>query len=218
MSTFQKRLLTEVRELCRQLFDRRVLLVREQKLVSDEAKKSIEGLLLQIDRLTDLNPFPEETAVDDSPLKKLKASLADPDNEASDGETIVMNWVQTVVPAASEDEAAIAEETEISAINDQMLGLTGDIRKAIDRNRPRLMLSNPSYNRKDYIAARNDFTLVRDTYDKRLTSGRITANVEDCSRVMRTIIPAINASTASTYPTTIQDAADFMRDRIFVIT
>jgi hypothetical protein len=34
---------------------------------------------------------------------------------------------------------------------------------------------------------------------------------------MRTIIPAIDAATGTTYPTTIQDAADFMRDRIFII-
>lgn len=218
MSNFQNRLLTKVGALCRQVFDARVALAREGSRVSEKAKEDVYVLLLDYDRLCALSPFPEEYAVDQTPLEQLREALEDTEGDPMANEEILLNWVRGIAPApeASFVENRLPPPVVISPINQRMLDATARLRAAIDASRGRLLTSDP-YDFKSYRAARNDFTLSRAAYDKSLTDGRVTANVEDASRVERKLIPAIVAADGAGFPNTIQAAADFMRDRIFVV-
>lgn len=65
--------------------------------------------------------------------------------------------------------------------------------------------------------ARNDFTRARAAYDRRLTTGSISATVEDAVRVERRLTPAIAEATGANFPDAIQAAAAFISDRLFII-
>lgn len=220
MSNFQNRLLTKVGALCRQVFDARVAQAREGSRVSEKAKEDVYVLLLDYDRLCALEPFPEEYAVDQTPLEQLRAALEDAEGDPATNEEVLLNWVRAVAPSpeASFVENALPSPPRISPINQRMLDATARVRIAIDASRGRLLDSSDPYDFKSYRAARNDFTLTRAAYDKRLTDGSVTANGEDASRVERTLTPAIASADGAGFPDAIQAAADFIRDRIFVVT
>ncbi|MEM6770813.1 MAG: hypothetical protein AAF597_09540 [Bacteroidota bacterium] len=220
MSTFRERLLPQVSTLCAQLFAHRLTQVREQQLVSDKAKTDLALLVLFYEQLFDLEPFPAEPDVDVNPLNQLKADLATDGNDHDASEVILLNWVRGVtqkpdpVPADEKDMAALS----ISPINQRMLDATARLRSTIDKSRSRLLLSGDHYDRVEYVAARNAFTLARATYDRRLQTNGITATVDDCAKAEGPLHNDIDTATGASFPGAIQAAADFMEARIFVIT
>jgi len=110
-----------------------------------------------------------------------------------------------------------ADPTTIAPINQRMLDATARLRRSIDASRVRLLRSGDRYDRAAYTGARNDFTLARAAYDRRLQNNTTTPTVEDARRAESELDSAISGATGATFPDAIQAAADFMSERTFVL-
>lgn len=218
MSSFREQLLTDVSGLCQRLYESRQAVVRTQRLVSDESKRNILLLIFQLNQLREMVPFPEKTEVDLAPLEKLKIDVA---AEGSDKQAIqdaLMEWAKNVQSNGTPRDAVVAEESPEapSPINQRMIDNLSVLRSSIDKSRLRLLRNHDPYDKDEYVAARNDFTLARAVYQERLTLNQITATNEEAARIEQVIIPAVNEATGATFPDTIQAGADFMSNKIFV--
>lgn len=222
MPTFRETLLADVSDVCRQLYEHRLATVREQALVSEKAKQDVTTLINQLHELFILDPFPEAATLDASPIAELKSSLAQADGDRDAVEEKLMSWVRqtTPVPQAPAEGQAEAVTAAIAAstspINQRMIDGLAAYRSAIDRSRVRLLRDRDRYDRKEYTAARNAFTLARSAYAGRLRLNQVEATNEDCARLEQELIPAVVQSTGATFPAAIQAGADFMSARIFV--
>lgn len=216
MSTYRNKLLAEVCGLCQQLLDLRLALVRTQDRVSDTARKNALELQDGYVRIYTLDPFPDEGEVDESPLAQLKTALSDPDHDAEDREQILLDWLQTIAPLPAESTTDDAASPSISPLNQRMLDATFAMRSTIDATRARLMQANDYYDRAAYKASRNDFTLLRATFDRQLQNDQANISVVDAVRAETKLTPAIETATGANFPKTIQDAADFMRGLTYV--
>lgn len=217
MSNYRERLLAEVCTLCRQLFELRLARTRTQDRVSGTARTNAVSILDGFDRIIILAPFPGEGSVDESPLSQLKTAIANPDHDPEDRERILIDWLNGVAPAGAPAEAEKADPATIAPINQRMLDATARLRRSIDASRVRLLRSGDRYDRAAYTAARNDFTLARAAYDRRLQNNTITPTVEDASRAESELNAAISGATGTTFPGAIQAAANFMSKRTFVL-
>jgi hypothetical protein len=218
MSSFREQLLTDVSGLCQRLYESRQAVVRTQRLVSDESKRNILLLIFQLNKLREMDPFPDKTEVDLAPLEQLKADI---DEEESDKQAIqdaLMEWAKNVhANDITRDAAASDESTEApSPINQRMIDNLSVLRSSIDKSRIRLLRNHDPYDKEAYVAARNAFTLARAVYQERLTLNQITATNEEAARMEQVIIPAVDEATGATFPGTIQAGADFMSKNIFV--
>jgi len=218
MSSFREQLLTDVSGLCQRLYESRQAVVRTQRLVSDESKRNILLLILQLNQLREMDPFPKKTEVDLAPLEKLKTDVA---AEGSDKQAIqdtLMEWVKNVQSNGSPRVVAASEAPPEppSPINQRMIDNLSVLRSSIDKSRIRLLRNRDPYDKDEYVAARNAFTLARAVYQERLALNQITATNEEAARIEQVIIPAVNEATGATFPETIQAGADFMSKKIFV--
>jgi hypothetical protein len=220
MSTFKNRLLTDLSGLCRELFSRRLQLVRQQQLVSEKAKEDIRQLILELHALSMLEPFPREEEADLSPLEELKASLADTDNDPEGSQEVLMAWVKDFRPpqvaAMGRPSSSSSEKgSGTKPVNQRMIDGVNTLRSTIDKTRTRLMLDGESYDRQAYVAARNEFTLAQSVYTERLQFNHIICTNEELSRVERVLLPGIDEADGDGFPDSIQVAADFMAQASF---
>lgn len=216
MSSFKERLLTQVSGLCEQLFTQRIKLVRTQQLVSDKSKEDIRLLILELDTLRHLDPFPDEAGVDESPLEQLKADLANTDDPPEDGQEILMNWVKAFRPAeVNSDNGAPAGAT--APLNQRMIDSLANLRSTIDKSRIRLLRARDRYDRPAYTAARNAFTLSRAVYTERLRLNQVSCTNAEVATLEQELTSDVEAATGSNFPDTIQAAADFMATRVFAV-
>lgn len=215
MSNFRKQLLTDVSSLCRELFVRRLARVKEQELVSDKSKADILVLIVELDQLRRLDPFPKKADLDVSPLEQLKTALADPDHDDESGQQLLLDWVKATRPEANLPADGGVPEGATTPINQRMIDGLASVRTTIDRTRVRLMLAGDDYDRPAYTAARNAFTLAREIYAERLRLNQIDCNNEDCSTLEKVLKAAIKDADGSGFPYSIQAVADFMEERTF---
>lgn len=217
MSSFRERLLTEVSGLCEQLFTRRIELVRSQQLVSEKSKEDIRLLILELDTLRHLDPFPNEAGVDRTPLEQLKVDLANADDSSDEGnQQVLMDWVKAFRPApAPATNGAQEEVTPI--LNQRMIDGLAELRSAIDKTRVRLLRERDRYDRPAYTAARNAFTLSRATYAERLRLNQVSCTNEEVATLEQKLTPDVEEAKGSNFPDTIQAAADFMATRVFAV-
>jgi len=201
MPSFREKLLTEVTGICQQLYERRLALVKTQALVSESAKQDVIKLVVRLNRLREITPFPSEQYTDMTTLKKLKTDIA-----AADGDQFA---VQKVSPDYEEQEAT-------SPINQRMIDDLATFRAKIDSTRLNLMMKGDSPDLEAYTAARNAFTLSRAVYDERLKLNQISATNADCSQMEQVLIPAVRDATGATFPGAIQAGADFISNKLFV--
>jgi hypothetical protein len=218
MSSFREQLLTDVSGLCQQLYQSRQAVVQTQKLVSDDSKRAILLLIFQLNQLREMDPFPSETEVDLTSLEKLKTDIAAEDSDKQAIQDALMEWAKNVHANGTPRVVTASEEsTEApSPINQRMIDNLSVLRSAIDKSRLRLLRNRDPYDKDEYVAARNAFTLARAVYQERLTLNQITATNEEAARIEQVIIPAVNQATGATFPETIQAGADFMSKKIFV--
>jgi hypothetical protein len=217
MPSFREQLLTDVSGLCQLLYESRQAVVRTQQLVSDESKQDIILLILQLNQLRVMDPFPEETEMDLAPLEKLKADIAAEDSDKKAIQSALMDWAKDV--QSSTTPVAVAAERGLkipSPINQRMIDNLSVLRSRIDKTRLRLLRNRDPYDKAEYVAARNAFTLARAVYQERLMLNQITATNEEAARMEQVIIPDVDQATGATFPETIQAGADFMSDNIFV--
>jgi hypothetical protein len=218
MSSFREQLLTDVSELCQRLYESRQAVVRTQQLVSDDSKRDILLLILQLNQLRELDPFPEETAVDLSPLEQLKIDVAAEESDKQAIQEALLAWAKNISASGRTRAGATSEEDAAapSPINQRMIDNLSVLRSSIDKTRLRLLRNRDPYDKDEYVAARNDFTLARAVYQERLTLNQITATNEDAARMEQVITPAIDEATGATFPEAIQSGADFMSEKIFI--
>ncbi|TXF91027.1 hypothetical protein FUA23_04275 [Neolewinella aurantiaca] len=221
MPPFREKLLTEVTGICRQLYQRRLALVKTQALVSEDAKQDVIALVLRLNRLRALTPFPAEQETDMAPLEKLKAGIDDADADQFAIQEELIKWVNEFHPqteTAADGEVAPEDEKggQIPPVNQRMIDNLASFRSAIDRTRLNLMLAGDSADPETYTAARNAFTLARAVYDERLRLNQITTTNADCAKMEQVLIPDVRDATGATFPGTIQAGADFISDKLFV--
>lgn len=214
MSSFRKQLLTDVSGLCQQLFQQRLALVQTQQLVSNDSKQDILLLIAQLNQLRLLDPFPEETTTDLSPLDKLKADIGNEDGDQFAIQKALMEWAGTIAPLPEVQET-ISPDGGTTPINQRMIDNLHLFRSTIDKSRVRLLRDRDRYDRKAYTSARNAFTLARAVYEERLKLNQIEATNEGCARMEQVLIPAVEASTGASFPDDIQAGAKFMEDNTF---
>lgn len=215
MSNFRKQLLTDVSSLCRELFVRRLARVKEQELVSDKSKADILVLIVELDQLRRLSPFPKKADLDVSPLEQLKTALADPEHDDEYGQQVLLDWVKATRPEADPAAGRGVPAGVTTPINQRMIDGLSSVRSAIDSTRARLMMAGDAYDRPAYTAARNAFTLSREIYAARLRLNQIDCNNDDCSTLEKVLKPAIKTSDGSGFPASIQAVADFMEESTF---
>ncbi|MFT5999086.1 MAG: hypothetical protein ACI81P_001542 [Neolewinella sp.] len=216
MSSFREQLLTDVSGLCQQLYESRQAVVQAQKLVSDESKQAILLLIFQLNQLREMDPFPKKTEVDLAPLEKLKADIAAEESDKQAIQDALMEWAKGVSGATMVVTAPEESDEAPSPINQRMIDSLSVLRSSIDKSRLRLLRNRDPYDKDEYVAARNAFTLARAIYQERLTLNQVTATNEEAARIEQVIIPAVNEATGATFPETIQAGADFMSKKIFV--
>lgn len=218
MSSFREQLLTDVSGLCQRLYESRQAVVRTQQLVSDESKQDILLLIFQLNQLREMDPFPEETEVDLAPLEQLKAEVAAEDSDKQAIQDSLMEWAKNIHSSGRPAAAATAESTPPlpSPINQRMIDNLSVLRSAIDSSRLRLMRDRDPYDKEEYVASRNAFTLARAVYQERLLLNQITATNAEAARMEQVIIPAVAEATGANFPAAIQAGADFMSEKIFV--
>lgn len=218
MSDFREQLLTDVSGLCQQLYQQRLALVQSQQLVSEKSKDDVLLLIVHLNKLRTLKPFPAETDVDLTPLEKLKADLATADGDQFAIQEELMDWVRGVQSAGPPRMAAsAAAEPEMpSPINQRMIDNLTLLRSTIDKTRLRLLRAHDNYDFDAYTSARNAWTLARTVYEERLRLNQITATNADAAHMEQVIISDVERATGATFPVTIQAGADFMSEKIFV--
>ncbi|MEM1356565.1 MAG: hypothetical protein AAGF89_00095 [Bacteroidota bacterium] len=217
MSSFKERLLTEVSGLCEQLFTQRIALVRTQQLVSEKSKEDIRLLIMELDTLRHLTPFPDENGVDKSPLEQLKTDLANTDDPPEDGQEVLMNWVKAFRPGTTTSLASDAPPVITPPLNQRMIDSLAELRSEIDKTRIRLLRTGDHYDRPAYTAARNAFTLARSVYTERLRLNQVSCTNEEVATVEQELTSDVATATGSNFPDTIQAAADFMATRVFAV-
>lgn len=218
MSSFREQLLTDVSGLCQRLYESRQAKVRTQQLVSDDSKQDILLLIFQLNKLREMDPFPEKTEVDLAPLEKLKTDVVAEDSDKQVIQDALMDWAKNVHSSSTTPAAAAAERSleTPSPINQRMIDDLSVLRSTIDKTRLRLLRSRDPYDKPEYVAARNAFTLARAVYQERLMLNQITATNAEAARMEQVITPAVDQATGATFPETIQAGADFMSEKIFV--
>jgi len=197
MSAFQIRLLADVSKLCQALFSRRILLVREQQLVSEKTKEDIRLLIMELDGLRSLDPFPADTEVDEAPLQQLQTDLANPDHDPLAGQAVIMNWVKAFRPSSMVARDAATPEVTTSPLNQRMIDSLHQLRTAIDKSRVRLLRAQDRYDRKAYTASRNAFTLTRSVYAERLRLGQIDCTNAQVAKIEQQFTPAVETATGA---------------------
>lgn len=217
MPNFREQLLTNVSGLCQQLYQKRLALVQQQQLVSEKSKDDVQLLIVQLNNLRTLHPFPAETDVDMAPLDKLRADIDAADGDHTAIEEELMDWVRNVRSAGPPRVAASAEanQEETSPINQRMIDDLSLFRATIDKTRLRLLREHDQYDREAYTSARNAWTLARSVYEQRLRLNQITATNEQAAKMEQELIPAADTATGATFPASIQAGADFMSEWIF---
>ncbi len=215
MPTFREQLLTDVTEICEKLYHRRLARVAAQQLVSDKAKREAILLILQLEQLRAMDPFPAASALTLDPITQLKADVAAEDGDTDAIQETLMDWARGVVGTGPPEAARAAPVTE--PINQRMIDDLNTLRSAIDSTRIDLLINNDPYDEDAYTAARNAFTLARAVYEERLRLNQIVATNAQAARMEQVIIPGVQNATGATFPDTIQAGADFMSAQIFVI-
>jgi len=216
MSSFRKQLLAQVSGLCQELFRRRLELVRAQQLVSDKSKQDIILLIVQLDQLRLLDPFPEEADLDTAPLAQLEADLEAEDGDQFSIQEKLLAWTSTVAPAPVINAASPPPPADApSPLNQRMLDNLHLFRSTIDKSRVRLLRDRDRYDREAYTKSRNAFTLARAVYGERLRHNQIEASNEDNARLEQVLIPAVEAATGASFPADIQAGATFMENGSF---
>ncbi len=221
MPSFREKLLTEVTGICQQLYERRLALVKTQALVSESAKQDVIKLVVRLNRLREITPFPSEQYTDMTTLKKLKTDIAAADGDQFAVQKELMKWVNDFHPQAdATTSGAISpdyeEQEATSPINQRMIDDLATFRAKIDSTRLNLMMKGDSPDLEAYTAARNAFTLSRAVYDERLKLNQISATNADCSQMEQVLIPAVRDATGATFPGAIQAGADFISNKLFV--
>ncbi len=216
---FREKLLADVTSICQQLYERRLALVKTQALVSENAKQDAIGLVLKLNRLREIDPFPEEQDTDMTALDKLKADIADADGDQFVVQEQLMNWVKGFPPQPEAATATGAVAAPPAAppppINQRMIDNLTTFRKTIDRTRLNLMLKGDPADLNAYTSARNAFTLARAVYDERLKLNQVTATNADCAEVEQVLTPAVRDASGATFPGAIQAGADFISAKLF---
>jgi hypothetical protein len=220
MPSFRDKLLADVSSLCQQLYERRLAAVQEQALVSEKSKQDIARLIFHLNQLFLLNPFPDERAVDRSPIDQLRRDIDAADHDQDLVEQQLMDWVKGLSPAVestgNEASATARSKGGTTPINQRMIDNLQTFRSTIDQTRVRLLRERDRYDQEEYTAARNAFTLARDVYAERLRLNQIKATNEGCADMEQVMIPAVEEATGATFPAAIQAGADFTSTNIFV--
>ena len=222
MPSFREKLLTDVTSICQQLYERRMVLVKTQARVSEGAKRDIINLILRLNELRTIDPFPTEQETDMAPLDKLKVDIDSADGDQFAIQDELMVWVNNFRPpvalasgGASAPMSSISS-TRTSAINQRMMDALASFRSTIDRTRMNLLLNGDPADPDAYTVARNAFTLARAVYDERLKLDQIDATNADCSQMEQVLIVCVRDATGATFPDTIQAGADFISSKLFV--
>lgn len=210
MSTFRTNLLTQVTGICQELFERRLKQVIEQQLVSDKAKSDITVLIVQLNHLRDLDPFPQETDMDTYTLTQLKADIAAEDGNDDAIQAKLLTWAQNSSGVSTENAPTVTP----TPLNQRMLDNLDSLRTTIDRTRGRVLFDD-GYDQAAYVKARNAYTLARTVYQKRLQLNQIETTNEQAATMEDEIIAAIDTATAAKFPKELQASADFMRKASF---
>lgn len=221
MPSFREKLLTEVTSICQQLYERRLALVKTQALVSENAKQDIISLILRLNRLREIDPFPSEEDTDMSPLTKLKTDIDAAEGDQFAIQEELLDWVNNFNPqvAASTNGTASPDESPSSTIppiNQRMIDGLATFRAAIDRTRLNLMMNGDPADVDAYTSARNAFTLARAVYDERLKLNQISVTNADCAEVEQVLTRDVRDATGATFPGAIQAGADFVSSKLFV--
>lgn len=221
MPPFREKLLTEVTGICQQLYNRRLALVKTQGHVSENAKQDVIRLVLRLNVLRGITPFPGEHETDMSPLDKLKADIAAADSDQFAIQKKLMEWATAFHPTvAKAHEGPASSEAALRAapspINQRMIDGLASFRATVDRTRINLMLKGDPADLDEYTAARNAFTLARAVFEERLKLNQVTATNADCTKLEQVLTPAVSNASGATFPATIQDGADFISDKLFV--
>ena len=221
MPSFREKLLTDVTGICQQLYERRLALVKTQALVSERAKQDVIHLILRLNALRSIDPFPTEYETDLSPLDQLKADIAEAGSDQFAIQEKLMEWATNFHPevaAAAEGTVSPDDEkvTSVPPINQRMIDDLASFRATIDRTRLNLMLNGDPADLAAYTAARNAFTLARAVYDERLILNQVTATNADCATMEQVLIPNVRDANGATFPGTIQAGADFISNKLFV--
>lgn len=214
MSSFREQLLTDVSRLCRQLYTHRLELVQTQQLVSEKSKEDIILLIVQLDQLRKLEPFPDEAATDLTPLEKLKSEIDAEDGDQFAIQEALLAWASGIAPAP-EAGTTISPDAGTTPINQRMIDNLNLFRSTIDKSRVRLLRERDRYDREEYTSARNAYTLARAVYEERLKLNQIDATNEGCARMEQVLIPAVENATGATFPAAIRAGAKFMEVNTF---
>lgn len=212
MPTPRDQLLARLTALCRQLYDRRRALTETLALVSDKAKADVVLLVLRLDGLRRLEPFPQPTADQLAPLDDLKTRLDDTAGDPLVVQDELLRWVEGFAPA---DPGASAASPAIPPINQRMIDALFAFRTAVDRARRRLLRDRDRYDPAAYRAARNAFTLARAAYDERLRLDQVTPTNADCATLENELTPALATVNGAGFPAAIRAGADFVSERLF---
>jgi hypothetical protein len=221
MPSFREKLLTEVTSICQQLYERRLALVQTQALVSEDAKQDVIHLVLRLNGLRAIDPFPTEQDTDMTALNKLKDDIADAEGDQFAVQQGLVDWVNDFHPqVAATDSGPVAAADEKGGgpppINQRMMDGLAKFRSTIDRTRLNLMMNGDPADLEAYTSARNAFTLSRAVYDERLKLNQVTATNADCAQLEQVLIPAVRDASGATFPDTIQAGADFISGKLFV--
>ena len=221
MPSFRETLLTEVTSICQQLYERRLALVKTQARVSEDAKQDVILLVVRLNGLRDIDPFPTEQDTDMTALARLKVDISDADGDQFAVQKELLKWVNNFNPpteAMAAETVAATEEEEVAPppINQRMIDGLARFRSTIDRTRMNLMLKGDAPDLEAYTSARNAFTLSRAVYVERLRLHQITATNADCAQMEQVLIPAVKDASGTTFPDTIQAGADFISSKLFV--
>lgn len=216
MPSFREKLLTKVTSICQQLYERRLALVKTQALVSEKSKQDIILLILRLNKLREINPFPAEDDIDIAPLDKLKVDIAAAEGDQFAIQEELMAWVTGFHPEAEDVEVDAPSGVAIPPINQRMIDDLATFRSTIDRTRMNLMLAGDPADLDAYTSARNAFTLARAVYDERLKLDQVSATNADCAKMEQVLIPAVPDASGATFPGTIQAGADFISSKLFV--
>jgi hypothetical protein len=213
MPSFREKLLTEVTSICQQLYERRLALVKTQARVSEKSKQDIILMILRLNKLRAIDPFPAEYDVDTSPLDKLKVDIAAAEGDQFAIQEELMTWATAFHPTVGTDTYAAVR---ISPINQRMIDALATFRSTIDRTRMNLMLAGDPADLDAYTSARNAFTLARSVYDERLKLDQVSATNPACAEMEQVLILAVRDASGATFPGAIQAGADFISSKLFV--
>ncbi|MEM6877555.1 MAG: hypothetical protein AAF544_03275 [Bacteroidota bacterium] len=210
---------TQLRQLmhhaCMVTYQRQLDLLQSAHLVSAPTSRENLKLLLHLDAVSDLDPFP---TIETSELEELseienRAESAQSTDELREARQSLILWLSQYQNGDFSEETIRALPSTENGLNKRMRDELFLTRGKIRSTRRRLRESGQDYDKEAYVSTRNQLLLVHRTYLEQLRLDLVQATHEGIAKV-ELLHLAISDATGDTFVASLSNLRDFILEQV----